>query len=468
MTQEFDPEAVKRAGEQYKQLGEWAAHRAKGLAGTLSECAGSAGTDNAAKDFCAKFDPAAKAAVQTGIGAANGCYQVADLLYATAVNHQIADTASAVNGNTIPAFAPGSKVTEQAPSVPSLLGGSGPPSWWESMKDYLQGAMWPNGDVEKLRRLSSAFHGASEQGLRNDLNRMEYPANGTSPVIEVSHQRSPEIPQAVAAMTEARDACKSLVDDWAATGKCCADFAQRIEDVRNAIGKEMAILLGTVAATEAVAAVLIPLTVGGSEVVSKMIDTERLAATGARIVALINEFRAAAELSAMPSVAASASMTRTLGTLGPLLSAQASLFAAEGAGLVTQAGMDLLTRPYIRVGVRRDVEAAAAKTGDGKYYISATDDSVLIPVSKSYDTDVLGLPKSADGKYYLGAGGIKYPVEPGYHLGHTFNNEWWRMRDQAIREGWTRQDLIEYAQNPRLYRIEDAPSNWAHKGEAPR
>lgn len=468
MTQEFDPEAVKAAGEQYKQLGSWAAHRAKGLAETLSECAGSAGTDNAAKDFCAKFDPAAKAAVEAGVGAANGCYAVADLLYATAVNHQIADTASAVNANTIPAFAPGSKVTEQAPSVPSLLGGSGPPSWWESMKDYLQGAMWPNGDVEKLRTLSTTLYRAAEEGVRSDLNRLEYPLHGTSPIIEVSHQRSPEIPQAVASMTEARDAYKSLADDWKATGKCCADFAQRIEDVRSAIGKEMAILLGTVAATEAVAAILIPVTIGGSEVVSKLVDTERLVATGARIVALINEFRAAAELCALPSVAASANMTRTLATLGPLLSAQASLFAAEGAGLVTKAGMDLLTRPYVRVGVVRDVEAAALKTPDGKYYLSATDSNVHIPVSKSYDADVLGLPKSADGKYYLGAGGIKYPVEPGYHLGHTYNNEWWRIRDQAIREGWTRQQLIEYAQNPRLYQIEDAPSNWAHKGEAPR
>lgn len=468
MTQEFDPKAVKDAGEQYKTLGMWATQRAQGLASKLSECAGSAGTDNAAKDFCSKFDPAAKAAIEAGVGAANACYQVADLLYATAVNHELADRASAVNASTIPAFALGSRPTAQAPAVPSLLGGTAPPSWWESIKDYVQGAMWPNGDVDKLRMISTTFYRAADEGIWNDLNRMEYPLNGTSPIIEVSHQRSPEIPQAVAAMTEARDAYKSLIDDWKALGKSCADLAQRTEDVRNAIGAEMAILLGTVAVTEAVAAVLIPVTIGGSEVVSKLIDTERLVATGARIVTLLSEFRAAAELCALPSVSATANMTRTLGTLGPLLSAQASLFAAEGAGLVTKAGMDLLTRPYIRVGVRRDVEAAAPKTPDGKYYLSATDSNVHIPVSKSYGDDVLSLPKSADGKYYLGAGGIKYPVEPGYHLGHTYNNEWWRIRDQAIREGWSRQDLIEYAQNPRLYRIEDAPSNWAHKGEAPK
>ena len=81
--------------------------------------------------------------------------------------------------------------------------------------------------------------------------------------------------------------------------------------------------------------------------------------------------------------------------------------------------------PYIRVGTRRAVEEAAEKTPDGKFYVSASDDSVLIPVSKSYDPAIPHLPKTADGKYYLDAAtDIRYPVDPGYHLGHVRGEEW--------------------------------------------
>ncbi|MXO39653.1 hypothetical protein C3477_13285 [Mycobacterium kansasii] len=108
------------------------------------------------------------------------------------------------------------------------------------------------------------------------------------------------------------------------------------------------------------------------------------------------------------------------------------------------------------------------RTPDGKYYISATDDNVLVPVSKQYEDAILNLPKSADGKYYLGADGIRYPVDPTYHLGHVSGQEWWRIRDMAIREHWTRQQLIEYCNRPGLYQVEDAPGNLSHASELPR
>jgi len=114
------------------------------------------------------------------------------------------------------------------------------------------------------------------------------------------------------------------------------------------------------------------------------------------------------------------------------------------------------------------VEEAAPRTPDGKYFISATDDDVLIPVSKQYDQEILDLPKTADGKYYQGADGFRYPVDPVYQLGHVDGSEWWRIRDTAIREGWTREQLNDYVNNPTLYRIEDAPGNASHRFELPR
>jgi hypothetical protein len=80
----------------------------------------------------------------------------------------------------------------------------------------------------------------------------------------------------------------------------------------------------------------------------------------------------------------------------------------------------------------------------------------------------LNLPKTADGKYYQGADGIRYPVNPQFHYGHVPNEEWWRIRDTAIREHWTRQQEIDYYNDPAIYRIEDAPGNESHAHELPR
>ena len=127
--------------------------------------------------------------------------------------------------------------------------------------------------------------------------------------------------------------------------------------------------------------------------------------------------------------------------------------------------LDDWTRPYVQVATVRAVEEAAQKTPDGKYYISATDENVLIPVSKQYDEAILNLPKTPNGDYYLGADGLRYPVDPNYHLGHIAGVEWWRIRDMAKFNRWPRARLVEYCQMPWIYQIEDAPGNLSHKFE---
>jgi Colicin D len=77
--------------------------------------------------------------------------------------------------------------------------------------------------------------------------------------------------------------------------------------------------------------VLIPFTAGASEGVSKVVDVSRLTATGARIAEIIREFRAAAELSALPTVSAAGAAARSIGELTPTLSARPTIFAAETA-----------------------------------------------------------------------------------------------------------------------------------------
>ncbi|MFD6197169.1 GH-E family nuclease [Mycobacteriaceae bacterium NPDC060252] len=468
MTQDVDPAALKRAAMKYRQLASDIQIRVEGIAGRLNACGGMAGNDNGAKDFCQQYDPAAKDGIEAGAYAVNALNTCADLLFATAVNHENADSASAPNGQTVPASAPPVVPAYATPSVPSALGGSPPPSWWESIKDYVQGAMWPNGDPTKLRNAAVAWNYQSGE-IDGALRRAFFPVDGSNPITDVSHQHSPEIPQAVASMTLARDAVKILETEWRAIGQSLMDLADRIDEVHKQIVEEMLILGATVAVAEGAAAILVPLTVGGSEVVSKMVDTARLAATGERIVAILTAYRAAALSSGMPNVAAAATLTRSIQSLGPLMSSRASLFLAEGAGVVPElTARELYSRPDLRVGTKRAIQDATPKTPDGKYYYNSTDDSILLAVDKKYDADILALPKTADGKYFIDANGMRYPVNPVWHYGHEFNEELWRWQEVAARDHWTRQEWLDKMNNPQLYRIEDGPGNSGHYWESPR
>lgn len=55
-----------------------------------------------------------------------------------------------------------------------------------------------------------------------------------------------------------------------------------------------------------------------------------------------------------------------------------------------------------------------------------------------------------------------------YHIGHKPGYEWWRIRDRSILEGWSREQLIEFVNNPDLYQIELPANNLSHRFELPR
>lgn len=168
----------------------------------------------------------------------------------------------------------------------------------------------------------------------------------------LTNQKSPEIPAAIANCNLARDAINSAAESCDIAAKCCDDYASAIDDAHHNIIHEMEVLGATVAVTEVVAAVLIPFTAGASEAVSKVVDVSRLAATGARIAEIIRAFRAAVELSALPTVNAIGAAARSISELGPLLAARARVFAAEtaspgGAAAIDEAGAARLSHESV-------------------------------------------------------------------------------------------------------------------------
>jgi hypothetical protein len=477
MTQDVDPRVFQQAGDTFVSIHNQAASAITQLAGILKGSAGMAGTDDAAHKWASKYDllcggrEGANGVMEEASLSTIGAGQVADLLHATAVNHGNADQASAVNAPNAPAFPPWTVPIFSVPNIPSAEGGHDDvPEWWHTVSAYVEGQLWPNGHQDQLKAAATAWRAAAS-ALRRAASDVNGGPSALGVIAPLMDQKSPEVPAVIANIQQARDAINSSADGCDIAASACDAYAAAIDQAHSDILNEMAILGATVAVTEVIAAVLIPITAGISEAVSKVVDVSRLVATGARIAEIIRGFVAAAELSAFPTVAAGATAARTIAELGPLLEARTLLFTSEATGIVNPlTATEMYSRPRPRVATRDAVEKAARKTPDGKYYVSATDDHVLVPVSKEYDQDILNLPKTTDGHYYVGADGFKYPVDPVYQLGHKYGRELPILQREAMERDppMTRQEFLDYINNPAWYRIEDAPGNASHRFEAPR
>jgi hypothetical protein len=102
----------------------------------------------------------------------------------------------------------------------------------------------------------------------------------------------------------------------------------------------------------------------------------------------------------------------------------------------TSKGLDpAATRPKLRKSTKEQARAAAKKTPDGDYIDPYT--------------------------------GKIIPKEGPFDYGHPPGDEWWRLRDKARAEGWTREQVIE-AENGKKFQIEDPSSNRGHQHEKPK
>lgn len=59
-------------------------------------------------------------------------------------------------------------------------------------------------------------------------------------------------------------------------------------------------------------------------------------------------------------------------------------------------------------------------------------------------------------------------IEGNFHIGHVPGQEWWRIRDRALSEGWSRERLNTFVNDPSLYQVELPRNNLSHRFEMPR
>lgn len=76
-------------------------------------------------------------------------------------------------------------------------------------------------------------------------------------------------------------------------------------------------------------------------------------------------------------------------------------------------------------------------------------------------------PRDADGNFIDPNTGQSIPVEGSFHYGHKPGFEYWRNRDIAQAQGWSRDQFIGYENDPSHYQIEDPRNNMSHQYEQP-
>jgi hypothetical protein len=77
------------------------------------------------------------------------------------------------------------------------------------------------------------------------------------------------------------------------------------------------------------------------------------------------------------------------------------------------------------------------------------------------------VPKTAEGDFIDPNTGQVIPKEGPFDYGHQPGFEWWRTQQMAREQGWTREQVIEYENDPSHYQIEDPSANRSHLYEMP-
>ena len=76
-------------------------------------------------------------------------------------------------------------------------------------------------------------------------------------------------------------------------------------------------------------------------------------------------------------------------------------------------------------------------------------------------------PRDADGNFIDPNTGQSIPQDGPFQYGHKPGFEFWRNQNLAQQQGWSREQFIEFENDPSHYQIEDPYNNMSHQYEQP-
>ncbi len=280
------------------------------LTAKLDGFAAMAGDDSTSAAFASAYDEAAAEAVASMVDLVEAFANLGRLTETSLANHRHANVASIIAGATVydggSVLDPGYVSVLPAPP-PSSLGGD-PPSFSDEVRwllDHVEGFVWPNADVDRLREAAHAWRSAA--GDLDGLTRFCDAAAGA-----LSSQVSPEIPVAVAATDELAVTVRELAGQYAALADACDGYADQVEAAHEQTESLIKQLLAEVVVGVLVGAAVTAITGGAAAGVSTGAIIARVASYSPRFAAVINTLRTLA-LGAASTLRTTSATIRTLG-----------------------------------------------------------------------------------------------------------------------------------------------------------
>ncbi len=267
------------------------------LADRLARFGAMAGDASLAEEFAAAYDDAARSCLAAVADLVDAFATCGRLTLASLANHGRAEARSVISGRTVfdgsACVAGYVAVLPCAP--PSSLGGdlSGLPGWASWILDQVEGFVWPDADVDRLREAAACWRSASFQIA--DLS-----SYCDSAVRGFLAQRSPEVPIAVEVTERLARSCVSVADQCAVLAKACSDYADHVEEQRAAILDLVHDLIRDAVIIQGIGIVLGAVTVGTTAAAATALNAAKIAAAAPRFMRIIALLRSLASTCAAP------------------------------------------------------------------------------------------------------------------------------------------------------------------------
>jgi Colicin D len=297
------------------------------LCGALSHCWAMAGSDPAGMSWAASYDPAMRAALDAGQNAVNALHTLAAMFAQTARNYAAAEHAStagvrrgvdqAVAGLAGVAAVPSAGGYVLPICVPSAAGGAGAePAGWNLIA-HAVGQVWPNGHQDRLRAAALAWR-ASDVALRDAAGQVLQACGAAI------GDRLPEADDMWRVCSALAEQLGEVADVHTSLAAACDQLADHIDAAHSEVIGELTSLAEWTAAIEAGSAGLAVFSFGISELVGQAGESTRIAASAARVAAIIERFTALARGLADTVAAVTARADRLAGELAGLLDVRLS------------------------------------------------------------------------------------------------------------------------------------------------
>jgi uncharacterized protein YukE len=294
-----DPSQMLVSSAGFSDLQAWASEIHRGLIGSLDDAAGTAGDDDAGQAFAAKYDPAAREAVNALGKAVAQLGGTANGLYTMALNY-IRTDADVATSLMKPQQLPNSSgpQCDSDPRHVEIPTAAGHANW--VVRETIA-RFWPQGDPGKLRQASQDWQRAAELinhlGLEGDRQVQRVTAGSKAKAVDsfAANWRRMHID-----CTTTGPLLNTLSTVAHQLSQACTAYAQHIEDLRTKL-EHMAELAAGVAV---VGIGLTVLTLGASDAAAAGGEAAIAAEAGAAAAGMVMEMEASAELAVLAEAAA--------------------------------------------------------------------------------------------------------------------------------------------------------------------